>query len=132
MAHPRTILIVEDECDAANLLAFHLHRHGYRTKLASNGLDALNEAFAEPPDLVLLDLMLPKLQGLEVFRLMRGNAQTARVPVIMLTALATMEDKLEGLRRGADDYLTKPYDMRELLARVQALLQRSADVARRN
>lgn len=125
MVAGKRILIVEDEPDAAHLLEHHLRRHGYRTSVAPDGLTAVNETLNDPPDLLILDLMLPKLDGWEVFRLLKGNARTAQVPVIMLTALATMEQKLEGLRQGADDYLTKPYDARELLARINVLLLRA-------
>jgi DNA-binding response OmpR family regulator len=119
------ILIVEDESDAAQLLEFHLHRRGYRSIVARDGQTALNLAFANRPDLILLDLMLPNLSGFEVCRLLKAAPLTADIPVLMLTAMGSIDDKVKGFRHGADDFLTKPYEMAELLVRVQALLRRS-------
>lgn len=118
------ILLVEDEADAARLLAFHLQKRGYETVVAADGRTALNEAFERKPSLIVLDLMLPQLHGFEVVRLLKSSP-LADVPVIMLTAMVTMEDKLKGFKLGADDFMTKPYEMKELLARVQALLGRT-------
>ncbi len=121
----KLILIVEDEPDVARLLQFHLQRQGFRTATAADGRTALNETFARKPDLVLLDLLLPKLHGREVCRLVKSSPITRHIPVLMLTALAHVEEKVEGFKVGADDYLTKPFDLRELIARVKALLNRS-------
>src|SRR2546425_5831113 len=118
------ILIVEDEGDAARLLAYHLQRRGYDTAIAADGRAALNAAFEHWPDLIILDLMLPELHGFEVCRLLKSSP-LASVPIIMLTALAATEHELKGFKLGTDDYLTKPYEMAELLARVQVLLGRS-------
>jgi len=125
MNQRRLILIAEDEPDAAALLEFHLRRHGYRTIVADDGLAAMNEAFAHKPDLLLLDLLMPKLHGLQVCRMLKTSPTTRYIPVIILTALGTPEDKLKGFGQGADDYLTKPYEMPELLARVNSLLNRA-------
>jgi two-component system phosphate regulon response regulator PhoB len=118
------IVIAEDEPDAAALLVFHLRRHGFRTSVAPDGVATLNAMFAEKPALLLLDLMLPKLHGLQVCRMLRASPITQRVPIIMVTALGSPEDKLKGFGQGADDYVTKPFDMPELLARVDAVLHR--------
>ena len=118
------ILIAEDEPDAATLLEFHLRRQGYRTAVAPDGLSALNETFGQKPELVLLDLMLPKLHGLQVCRMLKTSPLTHNIPIIMVTALGSPEDKLKGFGQGADDYVTKPFDIPELLARIQAVLHR--------
>jgi DNA-binding response OmpR family regulator len=120
------ILIAEDEADAARLVSYRLQRKGYRTLVAEDGLATINAAFEKHPDLVILDLMMPKMHGLEVCRLLKNSPTTRTVPVLILSALAGMEDKLKGFGRGADDYMTKPFEMPELIARVESLLQRSA------
>jgi DNA-binding response OmpR family regulator len=125
MSPNRLILIAEDEPDAAKLLEFHLRRRGYRTVTAADGLAALNEAFARKPALLLLDLMMPKLHGLQVCRLLKSSPLTQHIPIMMVTALGTPEYKLKGFGQGADDYVTKPFEVPELLARVQALLART-------
>ena len=119
------ILVAEDEADTARLLQFHLQRRGYRVVVAPDGRAALNAAIEQRPDMILLDLMLPYLHGFEVCRLLKAAPTTARIPVLMLTAIGDTEDKLKGFRLGADDYVTKPYAMDELLARVRALLHRA-------
>ena len=124
MKRPVMILVVEDEADAARLLQYHLQRHGYRTRVATDGRTALNIALTERPDLVVLDLMLPHLDGFELCRLLRAAPVTATVPIVMVTARSDTTDRLKGFRLGADDYVTKPYEMAELLARVQRLLRR--------
>ena len=126
MAQPPLILIAEDEPDAAELLRFHLRRRGYRTLIVHDGRAALNGLFERHPDLLILDLMLPHLHGFEVCRLAKSASRIRHIPVLMVTALAQTENKLKGFQLGADDYLTKPFDMSELLARVQALLRRAA------
>jgi len=123
MAKHRSILIAEDEPDTANLLQFHLQRRGYQTTVASDGLNALNLSFERRPDLVILDLMLPKLHGFEVCRMLKTSPSTRHVPVFMLTALASTENKLEGFSLGASEYMTKPFEMSELLARIDSLLR---------
>jgi DNA-binding response OmpR family regulator len=125
MSQRRFILIVEDERDTANLLQLHLQRRGYQTTVAADGFDALNLTFESHPDLVILDLMLPKLHGFEVCRMLKASPSTRGIPVVMLTAVASTESKVEGFNVGANDYLTKPFEISELLARIASLLQRS-------
>jgi DNA-binding response OmpR family regulator len=129
MQRQKIVVIAEDEADAAKLLEFRLQRSGFRTIVASDGLTALNEVFEYKPDLLILDLMLPKMHGFEVCRLLKTSPVTYRIPILVLSALATPEDKLRGFGRGADDYMTKPFEMSELVARVYALLRRSAAAA---
>ena len=116
-----TILIVEDEITLQETLAYNLTRQGYEALTTGNGRDALKIAREKKPDLILLDVMLPGIDGFEVCRILRKELST---PVLMLTARAEEVDKIVGLEMGADDYLTKPFSMRELLARVKALLRR--------
>ena len=118
---PEKILVVEDEQTLQETLAYNLRRQGYEVELASDGPTALTQARSSQPDLILLDIMLPGLDGFEVCRILR---QEMTVPVLMLTARDDEIDRVVGLEVGADDYLTKPFSMRELLARVKALLRR--------
>jgi DNA-binding response OmpR family regulator len=120
-----TILLVEDEPGLARVIGRELEAAGYRTLHAADGLQALALHASQQPDLVILDWMLPGLDGLEVLRRLR---QTSPVPVLMLTARGEEMDRVVGLEVGADDYLTKPFSMRELLARVRALLRRMSHV----
>lgn len=122
------ILIVEDEPDIAELIAFNLDRAGYATVIAHDGISGLDLALAEGPDLILLDLMLPGKDGFSVFKDLRRDSRTNRTPVIMLTARAQTEDRIQGLEAGADDYLTKPFSPKELILRVQSVLRRSEAV----
>lgn len=119
------ILIVDDEPDLAATLAFNLESQGYAVAIAGTGTAALEQAHQRRPDLVLLDVMLPDLSGLEVCRRLRHDATLATVPVLMLTARGEEIDRVLGLEVGADDYLVKPFSVRELLLRVQAILRRS-------
>ena len=121
----RRVLIVEDEADIRELLGFHLEREGYLVTRNGNCSDALREAHAALPDLVVLDLMLPGLDGLDVCRRLRGDARTAGVPIIMLTAKGDEVDRVVGLELGADDYMVKPFSPKELVARVRAVLRRA-------
>ena len=123
MADPVTILLVDDEESIQKLLTYPLEREGYRVLQARNGEEALERFVEEPVDLVVLDLMLPKLGGLEVCRRMR-KVESA-VPIIMLTARGDEVDKVVGLEIGADDYITKPFSIREFMSRVRALLRRA-------
>ncbi|OHD79851.1 MAG: hypothetical protein A3J97_07065 [Spirochaetes bacterium RIFOXYC1_FULL_54_7] len=125
MAEKRKVLVVDDEVHIVELLVMNLRQNGYETRVASNGTDAMPLALAERPDLILLDLMLPGIGGLEVCRLLKTDPRTAPVPVIMLTAKSEESDKVIGLGIGADDYVTKPFGLRELLARIEALLRRT-------
>src|SRR5229473_2004805 len=121
----RVVLVVEDEPDIRRLIVLHLERDGFRCRTAANGPDALREVKAAAPDLVVLDLMLPELDGLEVCRRLRSDASTAGVPIIMLTAKSDEVDRVVGLEVGADDYVGKPFSPKELLARVRAVLRRA-------
>lgn len=117
-----TILIAEDEQDIRQLLVDYLQQSGYTTVAVENGTDALNQARTEQPDLVLLDVMMPGLDGLEVCRQLR---EVSHVPIIFITARHDEVDRIVGLRMGADDYIVKPFSPREVVARVEALLRRA-------
>lgn len=119
------ILIVEDEQDIADLIGFNLQRAGYEVLKAHDGLEGTEMAKRERPDLIVLDLMLPGRDGYGVFRELRRDSRTVDIPVIMLTARAQTEDRIQGLEAGADDYLTKPFSPKELMLRIQAILKRS-------
>jgi DNA-binding response OmpR family regulator len=119
-----TLLVIEDDPDIVELLRYNLEREGMRVLVATDGERGLADALRHPPDLVLLDLMLPGLEGLEVCRRLRTHDETRGVPVLVLTAKGEETDVVLGLEMGADDYLTKPFSPRELLARVRALLRR--------
>ncbi|GAB4242335.1 MAG: response regulator transcription factor [Acidobacteriota bacterium] len=121
----RTVLIVEDDPDIVELVAHHLSLDGFEVLQAGDGEAAMEMVAARRPDLVLLDLALPGIQGLEVCRILRRNRETERVPIVMLTARGEETDIVLGLELGADDYITKPFRIRELLARVHAVLRRS-------
>ncbi|WP_288570391.1 winged helix-turn-helix domain-containing protein [uncultured Mitsuokella sp.] len=118
------ILVVDDEASIRELLSFNLKKNGYSVETAADGREAL--AKAAGMDLVLLDIMLPEVDGLEVCRRLKADLQTSGIPIIMLTAKAEEIDRVLGLELGADDYVVKPFSMRELLARVKAVLRRSA------
>jgi two-component system alkaline phosphatase synthesis response regulator PhoP len=122
-----TILIVEDEKDIVKMLDYNLKKEGYKTLIANDGEDALDAANTKHPDLVLLDLMLPGLDGLEVCKELKLERKTASIPVIMLTAKGQESDKVVGLELGADDYVTKPFSPRELMARIKAVLRRGKE-----
>ena len=122
---PSQILVVDDEPDISTILTLTLRRAGYVVTMARDGVDALEKISAQPPDLVLLDSMMPRLDGLETLRRLRAETSTARMPVIMLTAKAKLTDRMAGFERGADDYVAKPFDPAEVLARVQSLLRRT-------
>jgi two-component system, OmpR family, alkaline phosphatase synthesis response regulator PhoP len=123
------ILIVEDDPDIAELVARYLGKAGFTTDCAAGGGQALAAIAAEPPDLLVLDLMLPQVDGLEVCRAVRANPATSALPIIMLTARAEESERIVGLELGADDYLAKPFSPNELVARVRALLRRAQRVA---
>jgi two-component system phosphate regulon response regulator PhoB len=118
------ILVVEDDRPLAELLTYHLTRAGYEVEQTAEGHDALARARAGKPDLVLLDWMIEGMAGIEVCRLLRGRPETAALPIIMLTARGEEADRLRGLDTGADDYVTKPFSPKELVARVAAVLRR--------
>jgi two-component system, OmpR family, response regulator RegX3 len=122
--HPARILLVDDEQSIQTLLSYPLRKDGYEVVNATDGREALDRFSEQPFDLVVLDLMLPQLDGLEVCRRLRANSA---VPIIMLTAKSEEIDKVVGLELGADDYITKPFSMRELVARVRAVLRRGGE-----
>jgi phosphate regulon transcriptional regulator PhoB len=119
------VLIVEDEPDIRELVVHHLKREGYLVSAASSGEEALRQVQAAPPDLVLLDLMMPAMDGLEVCRRLRQDPATVSLPIVMLTAKGDEVDRVLGLEIGADDYIVKPFSPKELLARIRAVLRRS-------
>jgi DNA-binding response OmpR family regulator len=121
-AQAQTVLVVEDESSIASFVALYLKNAGYSVRTVATGADALAQAEAERPDLIVLDLMLPDVDGIEVCRRLRKDSD---VPILMLTARDEDVDKIIGLEVGADDYLTKPFNPRELLARVKSILRRS-------
>ena len=121
-----TILVVDDERHIVELVRFNLEKEGYRVITAQDGKEACSLASAEKPDLIILDVMLPEMDGFEVCRVIQRDSTISDVPIIMLTARTEELDKVLGLEIGADDYITKPFSPRELLARVKARLRRSA------
>lgn len=121
------ILIVEDEKDIVRMLEYNLKKEGFRIMSAQDGEDALEYAVREHPDLIILDLMLPGMDGLEACRELKKETKTALIPIIMLTAKAQESDKIVGLELGADDYVTKPFSPRELIARIKAVLRRAKE-----
>lgn len=122
------ILIVEDEKDVLELIRYNLEKAGYRTDTAVTGKLALEKTLEFKPDLILLDLMLPEMDGLQVCDNLKSSSQTAGIPVIMLTAKSTAEDVIRGFEMDADDYITKPFSPRNLLARIQTVLnQKTTD-----
>lgn len=120
----KKVLIVEDEQDILQLVKHYLEKEGFRPITAISGLDALKKIKEEKPDLVVLDLMLPEMDGLEVCKRLRSVPDTAMLPILMLTAKAEESDTIVGLELGADDYVTKPFSPKALVARVKALLRR--------
>jgi two-component system, OmpR family, alkaline phosphatase synthesis response regulator PhoP len=124
-SHVRSILIVEDDEDIAGSIHYNLEREGFRLRIARSGEDALGLILDRLPNLIILDLNLPHMNGFELCRRLRAEATTSRVPILMLTARGDEADKVLGLNLGADDYITKPFSMRELVARVNAALRRS-------
>ncbi|MEO1236146.1 MAG: response regulator transcription factor [Planctomycetota bacterium] len=119
------ILLVEDERDLLELLKYNLDREGYDVATAESGEEGLKRVRSDPPDLILLDLMLPSMDGLEVCRSLKARPDTSAIPVIMLTAKGEETDVVQGLELGADDYITKPFSPRILMARIKAVLRRA-------
>ena len=118
------VLVVEDEPDVAELIRFNLHKEGYEVTVLGNGGDAIRHAREGQPDVVLLDIMVPQLNGWEVCRRLKQDPDTRRIPVIMVTGRVDEGDKVLGFELGADDYVTKPFSPRELVARVRAVTRR--------
>ncbi|MFZ5906478.1 MAG: response regulator [Nitrospirota bacterium] len=127
METPKRILIIEDEADLVELIAYNLKKEGFAVESSSDGDDALKKIRKEPYDLLILDLMLPGIQGMELCRIVRSDPKTARTPIIMLTAKGEEIDRILGLEMGADDYMAKPFSPRELVARVKAVLRRVSE-----
>lgn len=123
-----TVLVVDDETDILELVAFNLERQQYKVLTAGDGISAVKLAREKIPDLIVLDVMLPGLDGFGVYRELRADPRTSGIPVLMLTAKGEINDRIAGLELGADDYVTKPFSPRELLLRVKALLKRTRKV----
>ena len=119
-----TILVVDDDADILDLLEMSITSDGFNVITAANGPNALSEAKANSPDLILLDLMMPDMDGIEVINKLKADSATCTIPVIMLTARTQISEKIQGLNEGADDYITKPFDLKELTARIEAVLGR--------
>jgi DNA-binding response OmpR family regulator len=120
----RKILIIEDETDVADLLTLNLRKAGYKVSEAADGASGLQKAREDRPAFIILDLMLPKMSGLEVCRILKSDTATAQIPILMLTAKAEEVDRIVGLEFGADDYVTKPFSPREIVLRIRAILRR--------
>ena len=120
----RKILIIEDESDVADLLEMTLRKAGFKASTTGDGASGLQKARDNRPDFIILDLMLPKMSGLEVCRILKGDAATSHIPILMLTAKAEEIDRIVGLEFGADDYVTKPFSPREVTLRIRAILRR--------
>jgi len=119
-----TVLVVEDETDVADLLRYNLGKAGFRTLIANDGLQGLEMARTNRPDVIVLDLMLPGMDGQAVCKALKKDAETEAMPIVMLTAKGETQERVKGFEMGADDYVTKPFSPRELVLRVQALLKR--------
>ncbi|CAI8030581.1 Alkaline phosphatase synthesis transcriptional regulatory protein PhoP [Geodia barretti] len=124
------ILIVEDEPDIVELLVYNLDQAGFKTEAVFNGADALDRVKVQAPDLVLLDLLLPEVDGLEVCRTLKRDPETASIPIIMLTAKGEAIDRIVGLELAADDYITKPFSPREVMLRIRAVLRHTLNAPR--
>ena len=123
--HKKTILIIEDEPDIQDLLKFHLKKEGYNVLTSSDGEIGLKIARKQDPNLILLDLLLPGIKGLDVCRILKSDVNTSKINIIMVTALGQEENIVKGLETGADDYVSKPFNMSILLARISAVLRRN-------
>jgi len=120
------ILVVEDDEDISQLISFHLQREGFSVKNAASGEKALDSIYQNPPEIVLLDLMLPALGGLQLCKILKNNPKTENIPIVMVTAKGEEDDVVKGLEIGADDYMVKPFRPRELIARIHAIRRRSS------
>ena len=123
---PETILVIEDEEDVTDLIRYHLKKAGFRILVAQDGAEGFSLAGTEHPDAIILDIMLPRLNGFEVAKRLRAGESTRSIPLLILSAKGESESRIKGLELGADDYLPKPFSPRELVLRIQALLRRSA------
>jgi len=122
--NPKKILLVDDEVDLVKTVQFSLELEGYKVLVSYNGEDALNQARKENPDLIILDLMLPKLDGYKVCRLLKFDERYKHIPILMLTAKTQEKDKVLGIETGADEYITKPFDMDVLMEKIKAYLNK--------
>jgi DNA-binding response OmpR family regulator len=122
--NPKKILVVDDEVDLVKTVQFSLELEGYKVLVSYNGEDALNQARKENPDLILLDIMLPKLDGYKVCRLLKFDEKYKHIPILMLTAKTQEKDKIVGMETGADEYITKPFDMDELMEKIKTYLNK--------
>jgi two-component system, OmpR family, phosphate regulon response regulator PhoB len=125
-----TMLVVEDEADMVDLLRYQLSKAGFGVLIARDGLTGLELARKNRPDLIILDILLPQMDGFAVCKALKNTAETASPPVLILTARGETSERVKGLELGADDYLVKPFSMRELILRIQSLLQRSRSPSR--
>src|SRR5712692_1600870 len=132
MTHPAKILIVDDEPFNVDYLQQELEDLGYETISATNGQEALEKVAAEAPDLILLDVMMPVMDGFTACRILKANEATQLIPIIIMTVLGGTEDRIKGIEAGADDFLTKPVDRRELIARIQTAVKLKQAVDRRS
>lgn len=124
----KKMLVIDDESDIVELLTYNLKKEGFNVDFSFDGETALNKINSNEYDLIVLDLMLPGIQGLDLCKIIRNNPRTKNLPIIMLTAKSEDVDKIIGLEIGADDYITKPFNVRELIARIKAILRRVSDV----
>jgi two-component system phosphate regulon response regulator PhoB/two-component system alkaline phosphatase synthesis response regulator PhoP len=124
MSELKLIAVVEDEPDVSHLIAYHLEKNGFKAKEFRNAKSFLETLSFEIPSLIILDLMLPDIDGLEICKKIKNNEKTSRIPIIIVTAKGEESDRIVGLELGADDYITKPFSPRELVARVKAVLRR--------
>jgi two-component system alkaline phosphatase synthesis response regulator PhoP len=123
------VLIIEDEQDVAELMRYHLAKEGYEVRIAASGVDGIKQAKESRPVMILLDIMVPELNGWEICRRLKEDPETRRIPVVMVTGRVEEGDKVLGLEMGADDYVTKPFSPRELIARIRAVLRRGESAA---
>jgi len=128
MSAPKKILVVDDEPDITDIVSYNLRKEGFDVSISSDGADALETIRRNKFDLLILDLMLPEISGIDLCKILRADPQTSSLPIIMLTAKTEEIDKVLGLESGADDYITKPFSIRELIARVRALLRRTKEI----
>jgi phosphate regulon transcriptional regulator PhoB len=126
---PKKVLVVDDEPDIVELVTYNLRKEGYNVTSAADGEEALNKIRKDNFDCLVLDLMMPGIQGVELCRILRNDPKTRKLPIIMLTAKGEEVDRVLGLEMGADDYLPKPFSPRELMARVRAIMRRTSDIA---
>jgi len=122
--NPKKILVVDDEVDLVKTIQFSLEVEGYTVLVSNDGEDALSQARKESPDLILLDIMLPKLDGYKVCRLLKFDERYKHIPILMMTAKTQEKDKVLGIETGADEYITKPFDMDELMEKIKAYLNK--------